>query len=82
MVLTECQVVNLSLGGPKSGALNKAVAEAVKVGLTVFVAAGDERMDAGKFSPSSEPLAFTVGSAQITDSISTSSSFGKGLLAA
>jgi hypothetical protein len=32
----------MSLGGPKSLVLNKAVAEAVNLGLTVVVAAGNE----------------------------------------
>ena len=67
----------MSLGAAKNIALNKAVASAVNNGLFVAVAAGNEAKDAGTRSPASEPLAFTVGSIDITDSASSFSNFGK-----
>eukprot|EP01119_Soliformovum_irregulare_P015750 TRINITY_DN447_c0_g1_i1.p1 TRINITY_DN447_c0_g1~~TRINITY_DN447_c0_g1_i1.p1 ORF type:complete len:397 (+),score=126.19 TRINITY_DN447_c0_g1_i1:133-1323(+) len=60
-------VANMSLGGGYSAALNKAVAAAVKAGVTFVVAAGNENQDACNTSPASEPLAITVGATTIDD---------------
>ena len=67
----------MSLGSAKNVPLNMAVASAVNGGLFVAVAAGNEHQDAGNKSPASEPLAFTVGSIDVTDSASSFSNFGK-----
>ena len=67
----------MSLGGGYSKAMNDAVAAAVKAGLAVVVAAGNENKDAKDFSPASEPLAITVGSIDITDHKAPTSNYGK-----
>lgn len=60
-------VANLSLGGPRSSAVNSAVRSATNSGLLMVVAAGNEAQDAGNVSPASEPSACTVGSTTIND---------------
>jgi len=70
-------VANMSLGGGFSQALNNTVAAAVKAGLTVVVAAGNDNKDASGSSPASEPLAYTIGSIDSTDGKSSYSNFGK-----
>lgn len=70
-------VANLSLGGGKSEALNAAVANAVRAGLTVVVAAGNDNKDAANYSPASEPLAYTIGSTDPNDTKSSYSNWGK-----
>jgi len=72
-------VANMSLGGGKSDALNGAVAAAVKAGLTMVVAAGNDDKDAKNYSPASEPLAFTIGSIDDDDKKSSYSNWGKSL---
>lgn len=57
--------------------MNDAVAAAVKAGLAVVVAAGNDNKDAKDYSPASEPLAITVGSIDITDHKASSSNYGK-----
>ncbi|KAL1794100.1 hypothetical protein ACET3X_007521 [Alternaria dauci] len=54
-------VANLSLGGPPSPAMDAAIASAVRQGIVIVVAAGNEGVDADKTSPAREPLAITVG---------------------
>ncbi|GAA4625788.1 fibronectin type III domain-containing protein [Cellulomonas oligotrophica] len=54
-------VVNMSLGGPASTAVDTAVASLVAQGLTVVVAAGNESVDACTVSPARAPSALTVG---------------------
>jgi subtilisin family serine protease len=60
-------VANMSLGGGFSSALNLAVSNAIGTGVTFVVAAGNSTADACLESPSSEPLAITVGATSITD---------------
>jgi len=60
-------VANMSLGGGKSAATNAAVAAAVKSGLLMAVAAGNENQDACNVSPASEPTALTVGATEVND---------------
>lgn len=69
-------VVNMSLGGGPSNALNQAVAAAVNAGVVLVVAAGNEASDACNVSPASEPLAITVGSTDIADQQSWFSNWG------
>ena len=69
-------VVNLSLGGGISAALNAAVASAVAKGLVVVVAAGNGAADACTTSPASEPTAITVGASTKTDTKASYSNFG------
>ncbi|CAG8685513.1 peptidase S8/S53 domain-containing protein [Gigaspora rosea] len=71
-------VVSMSLGGPQSAALNKAVRELTDAGVHVVVAAGNEGQDACKTSPASEPSAITVGATEDkNDNIADFSNFGK-----
>lgn len=74
--VTKC-VANMSLGGGYSRALNKAVATAIRRGLTVVVAAGNEKEDASTGSPASEPTAITVGAFGMDDSVPVFSNYGK-----
>lgn len=55
------KVINMSLGGGKSNALNSAVEQISKLGVVVVVAAGNENSDACEGSPSSSNYAITVG---------------------
>lgn len=55
-------VVNVSLGGGYSQAVNDAVRMATEKGLVIVVAAGNGRADAADMSPASEPTAITVSS--------------------
>ena len=60
-------VLNLSIGGGKSDALNDAIERLVNAGITVVVAAGNERTDACTKSPASAITAITVGATDIGD---------------
>jgi subtilisin family serine protease len=60
-------VVNLSLGGPASLAVDAAVRRVVGAGLVVTAAAGNEGDDACGGSPGREPLAVTLGATDSTD---------------
>jgi len=70
-------VVNLSVGGPMSQAVNDAVDEGHKAGMVMAIAAGNSNRDACSDSPSSASLAFTVMSSDSADVRSTFSSYGK-----
>ncbi|KAI0866777.1 subtilisin-like protease PR1K [Xylaria cubensis] len=70
-------VVNLSLGGGVSSAVNEAAANVVSAGHFMAVAAGNEAEDASNSSPASEPSVCTVGATDKTDALSYFSNFGK-----
>ncbi|KAI0539855.1 subtilisin-like protease PR1K [Xylaria digitata] len=69
-------VVNLSLGGGVSSAVNEAAANVVSAGNFMAVAAGNEAQDASNSSPASEPSVCTVGATDDTDALSYFSNFG------
>jgi len=69
-------VANMSLGGSFSSALNTAIENSVKAGVTYAVAAGNENADACNRSPASEPSAITVASTTSTDAKSSFSNWG------
>ncbi|TVY38691.1 Subtilisin-like protease, partial [Lachnellula occidentalis] len=69
-------VMNMSIGGSKSTALNSAVAALVKAGVIVVVAAGNENQDASNTSPASAPSAITVGAIDANDAKASFSNFG------
>nr|KMM71521.1 oryzin [Coccidioides posadasii RMSCC 3488] len=69
-------VVNMSLGGGRSSALNMAAANAHKAGMFVAVSAGNTPVDAMNFSPASEPLACTVAASDKDDMQAQFSAFG------
>ncbi|TVY16665.1 Subtilisin-like protease 2 [Lachnellula arida] len=69
-------VMNMSIGGSKSTALNSAVAALVKAGVIVVVAAGNDNQDASNTSPASAPSAITVGAIDANDTKASFSNFG------
>ncbi|PBP28721.1 subtilase [Diplocarpon rosae] len=69
-------IMNMSIGGSKSAALNAAVAGLTRAGVTVIVAAGNEGQDANNVSPASAPSAITVGAVDVEDAIASFSNFG------
>ena len=69
-------VVNMSLGGGASTALDNAVASLTNAGVTVVVAAGNSTANACTQSPSRAPSAITVGATDKTDHFASFSNFG------
>jgi subtilisin family serine protease len=69
-------VMNLSLGGGISTALNTAINSAVDQGIAVAVAAGNNNQDACNYSPASASKALTVGAMTITNARSSFSNWG------
>lgn len=69
-------VATLSLGGPFSRAINDAAAAAVRSGLFMAVASGNEGVNAENSSPASEPTVCTVGATDIYDRFASFSNFG------
>jgi len=71
-------VVNMSLGGAKSQAVNDAVKDLTDAGVHVACAAGNESQDACNTSPASELSAVTVGATEKdNDNVANFSNFGK-----
>ncbi|KAI1077605.1 subtilisin-like protein [Whalleya microplaca] len=71
-------VMNMSLGGPASKAVNNAIERLFSNGVVPVVAAGNEAQDAANVSPASSPNAITVGAIdQATDAQASFSNFGK-----
>lgn len=66
-VAPRAAVVNASMGGPYNAAVNAAVANLVKQGTPVVVAAGNASEDARFYSPASEPSATTVAASTRDD---------------
>lgn len=69
-------VVNMSLGGEASVALDAAVRSLIADGVTVVVAAGNSSADACTQSPAREPTALTVAASTSSDTIASFSNFG------
>ncbi|MEP7220767.1 MAG: S8 family serine peptidase, partial [Bacteroidota bacterium] len=71
-------VINLSLGGPPSRALDDAVRRAAARGIKVVVAAGNETEDAGLSSPSrvNYPGVYTVSAFDINGDMASFSNYG------
>lgn len=69
-------VANLSLGGPRSSAVNFAIAAMVEAGISTYVAAGNSYADACNTSPASTPEAITVGATDRFDNKAGFSNFG------
>ncbi|KAJ7485706.1 peptidase S8/S53 domain-containing protein [Mycena latifolia] len=70
-------VANLSLGGGKSSALDRAVNAAVDAGLHFAVAAGNDNDDACNYSPGAAENAVTVGASTLDDERAYFSNYGK-----
>jgi subtilisin family serine protease len=73
---TRPMVVNMSLGGGVSTALDNAVTSLVNAGVTVVVAAGNSTADACTQSPARVPAAITVGATDQTDTFASFSNYG------
>lgn len=69
-------VISMSLGGGYSQQSNDAVAQAVRAGVFVAVAAGNEGENAANSSPASEPSVCTVGASDINDTFAYFSNYG------
>ena len=69
-------VVNMSLGGSASSALDEAVSAVIADGISVVIAAGNDAGDACDFSPGRVTAAITVGASQIDDSTAGYSNYG------
>ncbi|KAG5918990.1 hypothetical protein E4U61_001263 [Claviceps capensis] len=75
--LTGRAVMNLSLGGGFSQAMNHALQSVVKAGIVCVAAAGNDDKDATNMSPASAPNAITVGAINAkTDAKASFSNFG------
>lgn len=72
-------IVNMSLGGEPSDALDTAVREAIASGLTFVVAAGNSLSDASNFSPARVSEAVTVGATDVNDIRGWFSNYGPSL---
>ena len=70
-------VINMSLGGANSRAMDDAANKAVRAGFHVVVAAGNEHKDACRHSPASSSLPITVGSTTRFDKLAASSNHGR-----
>jgi len=69
-------VVNMSLGGTQSSAVNTAVESLVALGVTVVVASGNSAADACASSPASAPNAITVSATDSADRFASYSNVG------
>jgi hypothetical protein len=69
-------VVNMSLGGDASSALDAAVDRLIAAGLTTVVAAGNDNKDACTTSPARVRGALTVGASTETDQRASFSNYG------
>jgi subtilisin family serine protease len=75
--LTGKAVLNMSLGGKFSEAVNNAIESLTEDGILSVVAAGNEGTDASTVSPASAPSAITVGAIDASsDALATFSNYG------
>ncbi|MFH0522142.1 S8 family peptidase [Streptomyces sp. M41] len=72
-------VANVSLGGPRSEQLDAAVRTSIASGVTYTVAAGNDGLPAGLFSPAGVKEAVTVGATGRGDARAGFSNFGSSL---
>ncbi|KAK4246495.1 serine protease [Corynascus novoguineensis] len=71
-------VMNMSLGGPASRAVNSAINQVEAAGVVPVVAAGNEAQDTANTSPGSAEAAITVGAIdQTDDTVASFSNFGR-----
>jgi subtilisin family serine protease len=69
-------VVNMSLGGGFSSAINSAAAAITNAGHFLAVAAGNSAANAANYSPASAPSAATVGATTSSDAVASYSNYG------
>ncbi|KAI8048891.1 elastase-like serine protease [Syncephalis plumigaleata] len=70
-------VINMSLSGGRSRAVDDAVNAAVNAGIAVVVAAGNEQSDACGSSPAGADYAFTVAASNINNQEASFSNYGR-----
>jgi serine protease len=70
-------IVNMSLGGPASKALDTAITNSFNIGVYYVVAAGNSNANACNFSPARVSTAVTVAASSITDNKASFSNYGK-----
>lgn len=70
-------IINMSLGGSRSFALDLISQHAIKLGISLTVAAGNDFEDACSYSPASVSDAITVGAMDQLDSVAFFSNFGR-----
>uniref|UniRef100_A0A8H7Y3R9 Uncharacterized protein n=1 Tax=Psilocybe cubensis TaxID=181762 RepID=A0A8H7Y3R9_PSICU len=70
-------VVNMSLGGPTSQAVDDAVKKLFDAKITTVAAAGNDNKDAKTVSPARSPYAITVGACNIRDKKWSGSNYGE-----
>ena len=70
-------VINMSLGGGASQAVDNAVKAATDFGVVVAVAAGNSQGDACRLSPARAPSAITVAASDINDNLASFSEKGR-----
>ena len=70
-------IINMSLGGSRSFALDLISQHAINLGIPLTVAAGNDFEDACNYSPASVANAITVGAMDQLDSMAFFSNFGK-----
>jgi subtilisin family serine protease len=69
-------VANMSLGGETNRAVDAAVRNSIRAGVTYVVAAGNGNSDAGTYSPAGVPEAITVGATDRNDARAEFSNYG------
>lgn len=69
-------IVNMSIGGIKSKALNLAMEYASNIGIHFSAAAGNDSEDACEYSPGSSRAALTVGASNMFDQVAFFSNYG------
>ena len=70
-------VANLSIGGNRNNVMNRAVRNAVRDGVVIVAAAGNEEDDACRYSPAMVEQAVVVGATDITDAHVEWSNYGR-----
>lgn len=69
-------ILNMSLGGFKSRAINDAARSLSREGIFVVAASGNKNQPASNYSPASEPEVCTVGATDINDRRYVDSNYG------
>ena len=69
-------LANMSLGGSENRAVEAAVRNSIRAGITYVVAAGNVNGDAGNYSPAGVSEAMTVGATDQSDSRAEFSNYG------
>ncbi|HEV8428935.1 MAG TPA: S8 family peptidase [Pyrinomonadaceae bacterium] len=72
-------VANMSLGGGTNRAVDAAVRNSIRAGVTFVVAAGNGNTDAATYSPAGVPEAITVGATDLYDARAEFSNYGSTL---